>query len=175
MINFVHIPKTGGVAFQALIKECGLFNHCIHEKAPSPSITIVRHPYDRLISAYCYLIQHGDRHEVNIVPQQRLQAYGDFKNFVFHIREDNLLNEIVHLRPMVSFLPVDRIFKIENTREIDAYLAAFGLMPLSGFVSNTSDHGHYTDFLDSEIIAEINGLYKEDFERFDYKMLSAEL
>lgn len=178
MINFIHIPKAAGSSIYQIIDANNAINYCGHIKAMDIfSMAITRHPYDRIISAYFYLIEGGGKNELDERYCERLKKYSSFKDFILHIEEDGLL-DILHLRPMSYFLcndegevVVKRIFKMEEITKIDEFLVSQGLEKLSEKHTNISNHTHYTDYLDREIIDEINRVYIKDFELFNYKML----
>lgn len=177
MINFIHIPKAAGSSFLNLAGFNEHFNYCGHAKAASPSLAITRHPYDRLISAYVYLMNGGGQNELDLSYKNTLSMYPDFKSFVFSLRSDNLTERILHLKPMEYFVcdngvvTCDRIFRIEDVGEIDAFLSTLNMPPLSEKFVNMTDVKHYTEYLSGALLYEINTLYAKDFELFNYKMI----
>ncbi len=176
--NFIHIPKAAGSSIYQIIDVNHTINYCGHTRIVDiPTIAITRHPYDRIISGYFYLIEGGGQSELDLGFCERLKKYSSFKDFVMHLEEDNLL-EILHLRPMAYFLCddegkviVSKTFKIEEINKIDNFLISQGLQKLSEVHTNISNHSHYTDYLDEDIIKEINRLYEKDFKLFNYRML----
>ena len=69
-------------------------------------------------------------------------------------------------------IAIDRIFKIEEIRKIDKYLKRIGIKDkLSEVSMNQSDHKPWKDYMNKDMIEEINEIYRTDFELFDYKML----
>lgn len=178
MKNFIHIPKCAGSSIYQIIDLNNAISYCGHTRIVDiPTIAITRHPYDRIISAYFYLIEGGGQVEPDLSYCENLKKYSSFKDFVMHIEEDNLF-EIIHLRSMSYFLCNDegelivtKVFKIEEINKIDNFLVSEGLQKLSEVHTNISNHSHYTDYLDKEIIKEINKLYEKDFKLFNYRML----
>jgi len=181
MYNFIHVPKNGGSSFFNIIsKHTDKLLYSGHTRLVDiQSFAFIKHPYDRLLSAYFYLINGGGQNELDISYQELLKPYTDFKNFVLSIAKDGLIEKIIHLRPMHHWLcddnnnvVIDKIFKIENIADIDKFLAEMGIEDkLSNTFINVTYHDHYTEYFDTEVIAEINNLYALDFELFEYKKL----
>jgi hypothetical protein len=181
MYNFIHVPKNAGSSFFNIIsKHTDKLLYSGHTRLVDiQSFAFIKHPYDRLLSAYFYLINGGGQNELDISYQELLSPYTDFKNFVLNIDKDGLIEKIIHLKPMAYWLCdeagnliVSKIFKIENIKDIDIFLAELGIEEkLSNTFINMTYHDHYTEYLDAEVIAEINNLYALDFELFGYKKL----
>ncbi len=182
MYNFIHVPKVAGLSFTEIIKKhSNLLFSSGHTRAMDiHTIAFVKHPYDRLLLAYFYLINGGQSGNAqDAIYQELLKPYENFKAFVLNIAKDNLMDKIIHLKPMHYWLCndennliVNKIFKIENISDIDKFLSELGIEEkLSNTFINVTYHDHYTDYLDAEVIAEINNLYSLDFELFGYKKL----
>ena len=178
--NFIHVPKVAGSSLFEIDNENIFFcGHIRAMLAASPKFCFIRNPYDRLVGAYFYLIDDHAVTEPDISYKQLLLKYKNFKDFVMNIEKDRLDKAIIHVKPMSYYvcddegnIMVDRMFKIENTEAIDDYLEEIGVTEkLSKVWSNTSYHLSYNEYLDDEIIAEINKIYAKDFELFNYRML----
>jgi len=181
MYNFVHIPKVAGVSFKALLGFENLkVNYCGHTRAKDiQTMAFVRNPYDRLVNAFFYLISPKRKNPLDLYYQEILKQYPDFKTFVLNIAPDNLIERILHLRPMHYWIcddegkiVIDKIFKIEDINAIDNFLEELGLDgKLSDISLNLTEYGDYRSYLEIEIVSEINKLYALDFELFGYKKL----
>lgn len=174
MIHFLHTPKTAGNSLSEIANETiKIHGHRIKTKIPKPSFCFTRNPYDRLVSAYFYLIDESRDKEPDISYRELLLKYNDFKAFVMNIEKDRLNKAIIHLKPMSYYIDdIDKIFKIEEPNKINNYLLSLGISKKINDVRvNRSSHKHYLEYLDADIIKEVNRIYKEDFERFNYKML----
>lgn len=183
--NFVHVPKVAGISFMEILKtKCPIIykTHVPIRDIYSPytdSMAFVRNPYDRLVSAYFYLSSGEAKTELNLVYREILKEYKDFKDFVLHIAKDNLVEKILHLKPLTYWLCdennkviVDKIFKIEETDSINSFIEGLGMtQKLNNYRLNISDHKNYMEYMDAEVIAEINKLYFWDFELFNYEKL----
>lgn len=178
MYNFIHIPKVAGSSLYSLIGGGRPVNYCGHTRVIDLNyFCFVRNPYDRLVDAYFYLIKGGGNVEPDLSYCAMLQKYADFKDFVLNIEKDNLLNIILHIKPMSYYICddtgkvlVQNIFQIEQPESIDQFLNSIGVEgKLSEVRVNIADRKHYSEYMTSEIAAEINKLYKLDFELFGYE------
>lgn len=181
MYNFIHIPKTGGKSFKTLIKG---YEDKIHYSghvriADMKTIAFVRNPYDRIVSAYYYIMQDRILAEYFTSIKELIQHYDGINEFILHIEKDNLIDRIVHLKPQCYWVCSDegtilayRIFKLEEPEYINEFLYHTGIPNLIGdHWENTSEHPEYKDALTVESIAEINRIYARDFELFNYEMI----
>ena len=181
MYNFIHVPKAAGDSFNELIEgRRGQIAYAGHIRVTDiKTVAIVRNPYDRLVSAYFYLIKGGGQNQMDLSFCEILKKYVDFRDFVLNIADDKLIDQILHSKPMYYFLcnddneiVVDVIFKIEDVGAIDDFLAGLGIeKKLSETTRNTSVHNHYSAYLDSEVVAEINQIYDLDFKLFNYEKI----
>lgn len=182
--HFIHIPKTSGSSLYDLIQKNPFCNieyesHFVTSNELIKLFAFVRNPYDRVVSMYFYLI-HEDRMGTPLDAAYRhiILRYASFREFVLSIDKDNLLDFIVHLKPMWLWVLnengviIPKIFKVEEPEKIDAFLAENGI---SNWINSPrlrkSEHEPYETYLDAEVIAEINRLYAKDFELFNYEML----
>lgn len=182
MYNFIHIPKVAGSAFYKLIEgHSDKISYSGHTRAivSLGSLAFVRNPYDRLVSAYFYLMTSRALEKNLPLYKKIITTYKDFKDFVLNIENDNLMEKILHLKPMRHWICddnnkiiVEKIFKIEDIDSINTFMAEVGIeKKMSDIKRNTSKHKNYKKYMDAEVIDEINKLYSLDFELFNYKKL----
>jgi len=180
MIRFIHIPKAGGTSLRNLIQGDRRIEYLAHCRITDIKyFAFVRNPYDRMVSTYFYLIDDSRTEPVDIAYRYIIRKYLNFREFILNIGKDNLIDVILHLKPMHYWvcdgngtLMIDNIFKIEETERINEYLCSLGIAGWDMVtLANTSVHQIYTEYLDQDIIKEINRIYEKDFLLFNYTML----
>lgn len=149
MWHFVHIPKTGGQSIEAAL---GIPN--CHETAahiPRPRFAFVRHPADRLVSAWAYARQKG-----NLV---RTDMTADA------LREFLASGHLVSM-PQAHWLdaPVDFLGRFE-TLERDFSRVSDRKLPHL----NAGERGPWPGHFNPETWALTRDFYRVDFERFGYE------
>ena len=112
---FVHIPKTAGISLINSIYgenvERGGHRNITHLTKLMPgsindfyTFTIVRNPWDRLYSAYKFMMNRGiNQHDENAY-NLHLSSIDTFEDFVMNwLKKDNL-KHIIHFYPSLGFL-----------------------------------------------------------------------
>ena len=181
---YIHIPKTGGtsVATAVLGKRAGHFTASeiqrsmgIETFSSLSAFTVVRNPYNRLLSAYHYICNRGgSKGGVRRHFDFTLPAFDSFDTFVknYLIKKQHSELDIL-LKPQVSYifsdngeLLVPNIFKIEDNELIIEYLKnQLGIVSLS-VLNRTNTYS--TNELDDELKSLIYTYYEEDFKMFNY-------
>jgi len=177
--EFVHIPKTGGLA---ILKTFGIENCAGHgkyfKKSNLHSFTFVRNPYDRLVSAYFYICNAKEHKQTYI---DLIKPHQNFEGFLRAMRQDRFAFfncGCAHFKPQAYWIfnknniQVDSIFRFEH---FDESINKIHLM-LNGesynkpieFV-NTSEHKPYKDYYTEELKNIVYNIYKIDFDLFNYK------
>ena len=170
---FVHIPKTGGDSINAaFLKANGLgweklrnlavrINGSVHpfgnEVPPLPDyhwFTVVRNPYDRMVSEYKWRKMRG-------------QFIGSFKRYLeVGPRTEK---EARHWEPQYRFTEgVDlKILRFEDRDAINEHVFALcgQKMPHKNKAADRTD---YKDFYDAEKTAIVRRLFEADFDIFGY-------
>ena len=185
---FIHIPKTGGTSIHQwlslqnnqTVSLWGCSNgidyaHLTLSQAltlltsfPKDSfkIAFVRHPYDRIYSAYLQPYRQ-------MYPDLTLDEF--VKHYVSKVDENNPDPKLVHLWPMYLFTcingvnQVDFVGKMETWRkDIDFVKNRFKLKGTPGHLNQSNRLGDDPVFT-SESLKIIDKVYKKDFEWFSYK------
>lgn len=188
-IIFIHIPKAAG---NALIKT--LFNQSATGHDPLLrykkndlvkytnfyKFSVVRNPWDRLVSAYFYLKQGGIGFFDKEFADKFLNDCDEFNEFVLKLESDpHFLGKIlswVHFCPQVSFLQdetgriaVDRVVKLEYiSSDISLLCKDLNLPDKQMVKDNQSKRGSYQDYYTEKTKSIVAKIYKEDIQQLGY-------
>ena len=152
---FVHIPKTGGSAVRERLKVKTVGHTPIDFcESRNDCWTIVRNPFDRLISMYA-----SNKGIVSSDPNKVKSWFNKQK------RIPTILNRYVNLiTPMHEFVNNEiEIIRFENLQEEMKGRYAVDL-PLVNF----SRRGPYQIYYDDELQEMVLDYYRKDFELFNY-------
>jgi chondroitin 4-sulfotransferase 11 len=178
---FVHIPKCAGMSIDRAFNyrhnhECHQHPHNYPEwKNPEYyKFTIVRNPYDRLVSAYSFLKTESQKKKSlqDLIPLT--------KNFDIFLREyiSKLYTYPVfkspryqHIRPQMYWMSdgYDFIGRFENIKtDFEIVCERIGLKKKKLKHRNKTKHRHYIQYYTPETIKIVQRIYKEDLDFFGY-------
>ena len=170
---FIHIPKNAGTSIETLFANKSFriqpHKHAnIHEiKKKFPEIydsyrkfTIIRNPYDKMVSWYFYL-------------KKQVGIDNKIIEFSKWIKEPSKLWHIndpaYFLDPQYTWLDdTVTLIKYEN---LDAELNQFFGKEINLPVTNKSDHDYYSTYYNKKSSDIIYNRYKKDFEKYNYKKI----
>ena len=170
---FVHIPKNAGTSIEKYFGNGSVRiqpnKHAdIHEIKTKfknsynnyKKFTIIRNPYDKMVSWYFYLKRNlGENYNV-IEFNEWIKDPSKF----WHA--DDPISYLKHQHEWVD--DTVKIIKFENlNKEINKFFKEEIDLP----IVNKSNHNHYSDYYNEESLDIIYDRYKEDFEKFNYKKL----
>ena len=184
---FVHIPKTAGISvcyslFGGLagghkrIREyCLAFSK--QEFESFYKFAFVRHPADRLCSAFRFLRKGGRSEQDAQYGQQVLGAFRDEDDFVKNWLTRDRLHDYLHFVPQYEFLrtwgtspKVDFIGRFENLAEdFETIRSRVGGKPLKNLNSSERQKA-WQEILSDESRERIREVYAEDYELFGYEV-----
>ena len=127
--------------------------------------SVVRNPWDRLVSEYSYLMR--------VRPGLREQKL-TFREFLLECKGHGKLYKH-HIKPHVFFYnhssPVDRFIRFENLQDgFDLVCDDLAIERFELPMCNTTTHEHYTQYYeDKKMIETAANWYAEDIERFGYE------
>ena len=135
--------------------------------------SFVRNPYDRLLS--CFM----DKTKKVINSKWEIECYKkyadvNFKDFVMGLNKYPWHHHDKHLAPQTDLINLKTthfIGRFENLVNDFAYVRK--ILDLNeGDVAriNTTDHKHYREYYDFEMIDKVRSIYSADFERFGYEL-----
>ncbi len=175
---FIHIPKTGGTSIASQIFQmCEVVvkhqfaEDIFEEREPGReyfSFSIVRNPWEREVSRYCYQRQnrsddlHREANELTFKDWlKKRQEDRFFMNFLGAPQLDWLTDSNGGL--LVEF--VARLETIKTDwKHIREKLGVTTDIPRL----NNSRHGHYSEYYDDETRAMVEEAYRKDIDFFQY-------
>lgn len=183
---FIHIPKNAGTSVLRSLGYSGGRQHCSYlyylmsdsaKFRQYYKFTIVRNPYDRLVSGYWYLKNGGNRKSDMKFKEILEESYPDFKSFVFEFLNKDRIHEIKIFNPQYIYLydhyytlQVDFIARYENlANDFQEIGKRLNLSAMSLPVVNPSNKGDYREYYtDADVVERVGYLYKKDFELLKY-------
>lgn len=185
---FVHVPKAAGTSIENTllkydrIKLCGGHTTAVGYKRMYPDLfqgyykfSVVRHPVDRFLSAYSYLISRPIN---DGLANRVVHECGDIQSFIDKVLSDPaVLDQIVHFLPQKKFICdenggilVDSVFKFELLDEAWLEISdrlGFAYQPLPKL--NPSPRLDDRDGLAGRIHDLMQKVYRDDFSIFQYE------
>jgi hypothetical protein len=178
-IYFTHIPKTAGSSMiESLRNQGGGINICAgHMKFyPNNSIKIVsiRNPYDRLVSAYYFMLNGG----CNVGPDKEIskylvENYNTFELFVHNFSTDKKLIEWCHFIPASTWVcntleHYDHIIRYEHLADDwSKFCDIYHLQNNLGWM-RLGEHKHYVSLYTPEMVDVVKEFYHDDFVNLGY-------
>jgi hypothetical protein len=178
VLNKTSNNKKGRRHFQIDIKKMNLKKYYI--------FTIVRNPYDRLVSLYLFSKRGGGGANGNFALDINMQltiTLNSFKDFIINIKNKWDICKIdIRYKPMIDWIRDDdnniltnKIVKFENLQEdMNEVFEQTGLTYIDFSKIHhykSENRKHWMEYYDKEILDIVNELYYEDFIVFDYKIL----
>ena len=169
---FIHIPKNAGTSIEEYFgnesvriqpeKHADIYE--IKRKFKNSynnyrKFTIIRTPYDKMISWYFYLKRNlGDYNIVEINDWIK-----DPSKF-WHADDP-----VGYLKPQFEWIDdTVEIIKFENiNKELNNFFGKIISLP----ISNKSNRNHYLEYYNEQSLSIIYNKYKEDFKQFNYKKI----
>ncbi|MCW8930257.1 MAG: sulfotransferase family protein [Gammaproteobacteria bacterium] len=190
---FIHIPKCAGVSISKALYGNLAGGHTTLEEylvtfEPRNVLnyfkfTIVRNPWDRLVSAYFFLKQGGFGKEDKEWFDSELVQYRDFEDFVI-----NWVNKINiwkwnHFKPQYHYMQDKRnkiqlnfIGLFENIEDDFSFISNhLGLKECELYFSNESSHSNYMDYYNETTKSIVAKVYEKDIHLLGYQFDNASL
>ena len=148
--------------------------------------TVVRNPYDRIVSNYLFLKRGGggSKNDLALNLYQKLDiSVNSFYDFINDIKNKwDICKQDGSYKPMIEWIRTDegkivtdKIVKFENLQEgMNEVFDKTGLT----YIDFKKTHEYksegrkpWIDYYNRELLDIVNNLYKEDFEIFGYQMI----
>lgn len=185
---FVHVPKCAGISVtKSLFGNLGgghlsladyqlLFD--LKDFSTFFKFTFVRNPWDRLVSAFCFLKNGGfDKADARWA-KNNLSRYDDFNTFVREWVNGENIYKKNHFFPQFSFIydpdrqtRIDYIGKVENLTQDFTYVKnKLGISAELALLNQTGRKDRdYRKYYTTESIEIVANTYAEDIKLFSYK------
>ena len=184
---FVHVPKGGGSSIEDQLGVHHGHRSALYFRTADPALfarahtfSIVRNPYDRLVSAFHYLKSHTRSPRDQAWARATLGACPDFAAFAAALAEPGFRDRVLawlHFQPQWYYLCdrrgrllVDEVGRLEA---LDAFAAAFNAAghPVrleTGVRRRPSERDPWASYYDDATAATVAAMYARDFEIFGY-------
>lgn len=184
---FFHIPKTGGNSIYKSLFNKEVWGHrdvfyyrfVFGKKKFNEyfKFCLVRNPYDRVYSAYCFLKKGGMNKNDQLFNSNYLSHYDSFEDFVKNGLSKKEIINWVHFKPQCSFIKdkkgkivVDFVGKLENI-ESDFNRLKHILNKENAELSHLNKSKKDKIELSNSSKHIIETIYKEDFQLFYPELL----
>lgn len=182
---FVHIPKCGGTSVE---NQIGVFHghrSAVYFRAADRAFfarafkfTLVRNPYDRLVSGFHYLKHHATAPLDRAWAAGTLAGVGDFREFAEALEDPAFARRVTawkHFVPQWYFVcdrsgapMVDLLGRVED---FDGFVAEVGRrssVRLRNEVHRASARRPWQEYYSARTKAVVAALYREDFRALGY-------
>jgi hypothetical protein len=186
-VIFIHIPRAGGTSVSRAIygrplghlRAADIRRAVPHLFERLPVVAVARNPWDRLASAYKFVVQGGTA-EAGV---RRRQIYGSraFRSFSSFVEEWLSAQDLERLdyvfQPQSAYVTdaqgrviVDFVGRLEAMPAVEAFLAAcLGRRVAIDLRNASSRPRDYREFYrDAGLINRVGDLYRADVDRFGY-------
>jgi hypothetical protein len=189
---FIHIPKCAGVSINKALFDSLAGGHAtldeylnIFEPRCIQSyftFTIVRNPWDRLVSAYFFLKKGGMNLQDKTWFEENLIYYADFDDFVKNWVNKTNIWKWPHFRPQYHYIldrhkkiKLDFIGLLENLDDDFEIIKKHTGINCSLAKSNKSDHNSYMNYYSEETKKIVSEVYAEDIKLLGYSFSNSNL
>lgn len=180
-VIFIHNPKTAGITITSTMNELDpgciptLNKHDTPDSIPLPfkeflSFSIVRNPWDRMVSLYHQFWKIRDKYSPKIVPEitDRTFKYFCMEAYKLPSFENNDELMFIHRSPQSAWVKnSDMIFNYEDGLS-KVLETIFDVEPWELPFKNVSVRSEYKKYYDPELIDYVGSLFCEDIDNLGY-------
>jgi hypothetical protein len=189
---FIHIPKCAGVSICKALFDNLAGGHTTvrdYQIIFSPkefreyfTFTIVRNPWDRLVSAFYFLKYGGFDKADKRWSRNHLQTYENFNEFVCHWVNEKNIWRFHHFRPQLHYirtntdkLPLDFVGFYENLHNDFHFISRKLGVNASLIKTNSSQRPDYKEIYDEASKKIVADVYASDIEFLGYSFDNSSL
>lgn len=189
---FVHIPKCAGTSVSKALfgnlagghATLNQYTRIFEQKYIFEyfKFTIVRNPWDRLVSAYFFLRSGGFGESDRNWAENEIMDFSSFDDFVKHWVNRKNIWKWYHFRPQYHYMlekfgkaNLDFVAFLENIDEDFSYIAKRIGVNCVLNVSNSSKHTSYVDYYNEESASIVAEVYAEDIKMLGYNFDNSNL
>lgn len=188
-LYFVHIPKNAGNSIRPICRKENIkvITHNIRrrnkrlladyrDKKSIHAFCVSRNPYDRVVSAYHYLL-NNKKHKHDIADRKNfIDPYSDFNDFVKNGLQAAARKQL-HFLPQVFWIKnregipeIETVLKMENLQnDFNLFCRDMHLKPRRLEFTNVSQRKSWEDYYSDETKNIVSEIYKDDFDFFEYE------
>lgn len=186
---FVHVPKTAGTSIEKCLRDINDKNQIVGGHSTSDSLlkfkkrdfsnyftfTIVRNPWDRLLSAYLYMHKMDT---CSILGNKPIKEHKTFESFVMNYCTEKVIHENMHLKPQYIFLcikdkiAVDYWGKYEHLNDEWSLICRKLKVNINlPWLNKSNESNEYTSHYTEEMRKKVEKLYIKDIILFNYQFI----
>ena len=183
---FVHVPKTAGTSIEKCLQEVNdkqqvvgghstcdaLIKHKTKDFSNLFTFTIVRNPWDRLVSAYLYMHKMGTS---DILGNSEIKKYKTFDSFVAEYCNEKTINENMHLKPQHLFLCVNGKLAVDYWGKYEELEHSWKVICKKinkniklPWLNKSNETREYKSYYTSQTKEKVRKLYMKDIQMFNY-------
>ena len=176
---FIHVPKVAGTSIRSCFKINSYDKGVVNKRYPHSrcseikeycgekvwdeyfKFAFVRNPFDRSISFYHF---HKSPQYTDKAGRERALSM-EFKDWVDTNRNPN----VTHTQSYYLDLDIDYVGRYENLQ--NDFNIICDKLDTERFTLphyNSSQHSHWLDYYDKELMQRVHNMYKDDFNKFNY-------
>lgn len=188
-LYFVHIPKNAGNSIRPICRKenIKIITHNIRRRNKRllaayrknkyiHAFCISRNPYDRIVSAYFYLL-NNKKHKYDIADREKfIDPYSDFNDFVkngLRIAAKNQLHflpQVFWIRNQEGVPEIETVLRMDNLQnDFNRFCQKMNMNLYQLEITNVSDRKKWVDYYSEETKEIVAEIYHEDFDFFDYR------
>lgn len=186
-VAFVHVPRAAGTSISRSIYPLWINHYPVVEHIETfptdvlalPRFAVVRNPWDRAVSSWCFARAGGDRDGVTISDAQRYRVdeFATFERFVqkwlprqqLEMADPIFRSQSYYLFDAQDELAVDHVGRFEKLHATERWLSDILGRNVTFPHLNATGHDTYRNYYTVDLTQRVAEIYAEDIDRFGYQ------